>query len=259
MTGSVVSLTTYPVKGLSGQALDRVELEPGRGFPMDRAFGFARADSGFDPDNPKPLPKDRFLVLMVDAALASVATRFDPETRILEVNHGEEIETFDLAGADGCEAASRHFATLTGLDESDLPRFVVAEPHRFTDVSVVSPELMNAVSLINRTSVEAFAEAIGKPVDPMRFRGNIVFEGCPAFSELDRVGAEIWIGATRLEVMMRTKRCAATEVNPDTAERDLRVPNLLRRTYGHFDMGVYARVIEGGPIVPGDPVTLIEG
>ena len=54
MTTTITALTRYPIKGLSGQELKSVKLERGTGFPCDRQFGFARPNSGFDPDSPKP-------------------------------------------------------------------------------------------------------------------------------------------------------------------------------------------------------------
>lgn len=56
-------LNRFPVKGFSAEPLDAVDLKVGEGIPGDRLFGFARFDSGFDPDNPQPLPKGRFVAL----------------------------------------------------------------------------------------------------------------------------------------------------------------------------------------------------
>jgi hypothetical protein len=41
-------------------------------------------------------------------------------------------------------------------------------------------------------------------------------------------------------------------VNPQTAERDLKVPYLLRKHLGHMDMGVYVEVVEGGDLRAGE-------
>jgi uncharacterized protein YcbX len=114
--------------------------------------------------------------------------------------------------------------------------------------------MMNAISLINLDSVRDFEKRIGRAVDPMRFRANIYFDGWPPFRELDLVGKEISIGGVRLKVVMRTRRCAATEVNPQTARRDIAVPRMLMSTYDHPDMGVYAEVLGTGVIHPGDPI-----
>ena len=143
-----------------------------------------------------------------------------------------------------------------GFSTDERPTLYSAAPHRFTDVSVVSAEMMNAVSLINLDSVKAFSHAIGETVDEARFRGNIVFSGIEAFSELEWVGRIVTIGEVQLKIVRRTKRCAATQVSLQTGERDINVPKLLRQHYGHFDMGVYGEVISGGLIKPGDRVKL---
>jgi uncharacterized protein YcbX len=59
-------------------------------------------------------------------------------------------------------------------------------------------------------------------------------------------------------VKQLTGRCAATEVNPGTAQRDLKVPMLLRKHYGHIDMGFYVVVQSPGTLRIGDAVELVE-
>jgi uncharacterized protein YcbX len=117
--------------------------------------------------------------------------------------------------------------------------------------------MMNAISIINLDSVNEFSKSIGQFLDPARFRGNLQVSGLPAFAELDMVGHHLAIGEVRLEVLQRTSRCPATEVDPDTAERDVKTPKLLLKNYGHMDMGVYAQVVTGGVISKGDVVELI--
>ncbi len=256
MQGRVEKLFTYPVKGLSARSLESVDLETGQGFPGDRLFGFAKANSGFDPANPKPLPKTSFIVLAEHAKLAGLKTSYDASTSefVAHANDGGALR-FDLSAEDGKREAADFLTRLLDLSDAERPQFVEGSPHRFTDVSVVSETMMNAVSLINLDSVEAFGARIGETVDPLRFRGNIYFRGWPPFAELDLVDREIRLGQARLRVLLRTQRCAATEVNPTTSERDLRVPYLLRKHYGHFDMGIYAEVIASGAIGPGDAIS----
>ena len=55
-------------------------------------------------------------------------------------------------------------------------------------------------------------------------------------------------------MVKRIVRCAATEVDPDTAIRDLPIPRTLMDTYDHADCGIYAEVIEGGEIAAGDTI-----
>jgi uncharacterized protein YcbX len=79
----------------------------------------------------------------------------------------------------------------------------------------------------------------------------VVIDGLPPFAELDAVGSVLSFGDVSLRILSRTKRCAATEVNPITAERDLKIPYLLRKHLGHMDMGVYVEVTRGGALSVG--------
>jgi uncharacterized protein YcbX len=129
------------------------------------------------------------------------------------------------------------------------PVFSRAEPHRYTDVD------RRLISLINIDSVRDFAGRIGAPVDPLRFRANVYFEGWPPFSEMQlKEGTELSLGGVRVKMIARTARCGATEVNPQTARRDLEVPKMLIQQYGHADMGIYAEVVNPGAIALGDLV-----
>ncbi len=257
MTIAVQALIRYPVKGLSGQQLSSVKLEPNQGFPSDRRFGFARPDSGFNPDNPKPLKKTKFYMLARDASLALINAQYEDETGILSMSAPSIANRqFDITTNTGKHDASLFLKSYLSLPDDETPQLYEASPHRFTDVSVDSVEMMNAVSIINIDSVQAFSDTIGKEVDPGRFRGNIQLTGLPAFSELEMLGKHITIGAAQFKVVARTKRCPATQVNLNTAERDIKTPKLLLEHYGHMDMGIYAEVIAGGEIAPGDTITI---
>ena len=257
MQAHVTQLASYPIKGLSAVSHDSVSLTEGGGFPQDRMFGFAKSSSGFDPDNPEPLPKDCFLVLMQFEQLAGLQTQFDPESWVYTVRDGENTQRFHMKDAGDRQKACDMLTDYLSLRDDQRPSFQHAAPHRFTDVSVVSERMMHAVSLINVDSVAAFSDVTGHTISPARFRGNILVEGWPAFSELDLVGRALRIGEVTFEIVKRTQRCAATEVDPVTAERDLHVPYLLRKLYGHMDMGIYMETKSPGTIRTGDPLTLL--
>ena len=257
MTAKIDTLIRYPIKGLSGESLNTVQLAPGQGFPCDRQFGFARPNSGFDPNQPRPLPKTKFYMLARDASLVLLSTRFNEKTGVLSMLAPDSSGKFDITTEEGGKKASEFLQSYLALPQHELPQLFEAYPHRFTDVSVVSTAMMNAVSLINLDSVQAFSKATGLEVDPRRFRGNIYFSGLAPFSELEMVERQIAIGTVRLKIVSRTQRCPATEVDQITGERDINVPALLQQNYHHKDMGVYAEVLEGGIIAPGDTVEFL--
>jgi uncharacterized protein YcbX len=93
---------------------------------------------------------------------------------------------------------------------------------------------------------------MGEPVDPIRFRANVYFDGASAWSEHDWIGSDLTLGAARLRVISSINRCAATHVNPVTAKRDLDIVAALGRAFGHLNMGVYAEMLTGGEIAVDD-------
>ena len=56
--------------------------------------------------------------------------------------------------------------------------------------------------------------------------------------------------------MTGVQTCALpiSEVDPDTAIRDLPIPRALMDTYGHADCGIYGEVVAGGEIAIGDAI-----
>jgi uncharacterized protein YcbX len=255
---TISAIYHYPVKGLSPEPLRSVALAPGRCLPQDRRFAIALPATRFDPEHPEWLAKTHFAMLMRDETLAQLQTRLDTEHCELDVERdGRVLLRARLTEPEGRRQAGEFFtAFLDGAVEGPL-RIVEAPGHAFADARRKPNATTDQyVSLINRASIAALETAIGEPVDPLRFRANVYFAGAPAWSELDWIEREIAIGATRLRVIAAITRCAATQVNPTTAERDLDIVTALQRGFGHNLMGVYAEVIEGGEIVVGEEIKI---
>ncbi|XWN31352.1 MAG: MOSC domain-containing protein [Devosia sp.] len=257
-SATVAALHRYPVKGLSAEVLQSVTLTPGDAFPADRVLGFARHNSGFDPADPQPMQKQRFYVLMRDADLATMTTRYDEASDTLTLaSPGRPEVVAPLSAPAGETAALDAVMAHLSLPDDERPILARCGPHRFTDQSLSGPVLMRSISLINLQSVKALGDMIGMDVDPMRFRGNILIDGWPAMSELDMMEKTIAIGPARLKIIKPTRRCAATEVNLQTGERDVDMVGRLMATFGHAHMGVFATVLEGGEIKPGDDIEMV--
>jgi uncharacterized protein len=247
MTDAIIrSIYRYPVKGLSPEQMPSVLLAPGATLPADRAYAIENGPSGFDPAAPTYEPKIKFLMLMRDERLAALRTRYDDASRTLTVRHDGREVSGDLGTAEGRKTIEAFFADYCAEELRGPAKVLVSPGHSFSDVA------NKVVSIINLDSVAALEGVIGQPVDPLRFRGNLHVSGWPAWSELDQVGREITIGDARLKIVKRIRRCAATNVDPRTAARDLNIPKTLMQTYGHADCGIYAEVVSGGEIAAGD-------
>jgi uncharacterized protein YcbX len=258
MTGTIAALYRYPVKGLSPEPLDRVTLAPGDCLPQDRRFAIALPSTRFDPENPEWLAKTHFVMLMRDEALAHLHTRFDAATGELTIadEDGPALRA-RITDPEGARQAAEFVAEFLGDSVARPLRIVEAPGHTFADARRKPNAAFDKyVSLINRASLAALEEAVERPVDKLRFRANVYFDGAPAWQELDWIGSEIALGGARLRVVAPITRCAATEVNLETAERDLAVIASLQRGFGHNLMGIYAEVIEGGPAAVGDKLTV---
>ena len=90
----------------------------------------------------------------------------------------------------------------------------------------------------------------------MRFRGNLYFDGVPPWREVDFVGKTLNIGSAKLKILKMIDRCAATSVAPGAGVSDIDVVQILRRSFGHIDCGVYAQIDRGGRIARGDVAAL---
>ena len=253
-SGSVVAVYRYPVKGLSAEAMDRVVLTPGECLPHDRRFAIALDSTRFDPEQPEWLPKTHFIMLMRDEKLAQLRTRFDAESGVLAIDENDRVLLrAQITAAKGCELVAEFFTNFLGDATNGPLRVVEAPGHAFADARRKPNTTTDKyVSLINHASLAALEAVMGVPVDPIRFRANIYFDGPSAWSEHDWIDSEIAIGAARLRVISPITRCAATQVNPATAERDLDIVAALGRSFDHTNMGVYAEVVAGGEIAVGD-------
>jgi uncharacterized protein YcbX len=245
----VAALYRYPVKGLSSEKLASVALSAGATLPKDRAFALENGPSGFDPSAPTWQPKIKFLCLMRNAKIASLTTGYHDASDTFTISrNGAVLLAVKLAEADGRAAVENFFQEFMGDEARGKIRLIEAPGHSFSDVA------KKVVSIINLASVAALENSIARPVHPLRFRGNLYVSGWPAWHETALVGREIEIGALRLRVVKMIQRCAATEVDPQTAERDIDVPDALYRLTGDDDCGVYAEVLGEGTIAEGDPI-----
>lgn len=257
----VAGLWRHPVKGFTPEPLEAVPLKAGGWFPGDRMWAVENGPTGYDPEAPEHLPKTRFTVLMRQAAVARVRTRWDEATHTMAVSAADE-PGFTIRMDDAADRA--RFADWLAVrlgDEAKGPlKLIDAGPrHRFMD------SMRGKVSVLNLASVRDLEQMLGRPVDPLRFRANIWIEGWAPWVENEwgggaEGGVAFTIGpkngdAVTLRGDKPITRCAATEVDPVTGERDLPVVKALFDLYGHVLTGLYCSIETGGRISRGDLIT----
>lgn len=245
----IVALYRYPLKAFSPERLDRVKLAAGATLPFDRAYAIENGPGRFDPEAPRHLPKVTFLTLMRDERIATLDTAFDDATETLTIfRGGKQVARGQLSTRLGRQMIEQFLAAYLRAELRGPPRVVSAPGHSFSDVAA------KCLHIVNLASLRELERAVGRPVDPLRFRPNVIVDGLPPWAEFGWIGREFALGAARLEGLDKTQRCAATNVEPSTGHRDMAIPAVLERTWGHSNFGIYARVKTGGDIALGDRV-----
>lgn len=247
MAITIATIHRFPLKGLPGESLESTTLEPGEGLPHDRRFAMAHGSTLFDPENLQWLPKTNFLMLMKDEKLAQLRAKFEPEQGRLTIERGgKQVVCGTVTEPLGRTLINQFFASFMAGATRGAPKLVEAPGHRFFDI----PE--KTVSIINLASIRDLERVARQTIDPLRFRANIYVDGLEPWQEITWIDRKITLGQGELEIVSRINRCAATNVNPATAERDVNILRLLKGGFGHVDMGIYAKVISGGDVAVGD-------
>jgi uncharacterized protein len=249
-------LYRYPVKGLTAEALESAEVETNGCIPWDRAFALAQGDSGFDPAAPVWIQKNNFMCQARNAKIAALASVFEPRDGTLTIRtpDGSHVSAnaLSVVGREKItEFLTRYLGDEARATPEASPGFHYVPGHSFCD------QREKVVSLINMASLHDFEAKVDARRHRRRFRANVWFSGAPPWSERDWVGQHIQLGGAVLRVTKGIVRCPATEVNPETAERDADPVAELRHHYGHAELGIHAKVVEGGRFALGDSIEVL--
>jgi uncharacterized protein YcbX len=251
LPAKITGLYRYPVKGLTPEPLQQVALRIGETFPADRRYAIENGPSGFDAAAPAWLPKIYYLMLMRQERLAGLWSQFEDESHLLTIRRdGQTVAQGDLETEHGRAAIEAFFARDFADELKGPPKLLSGGGHSFSDLA------RKAVSIVNLDSVRTIEDVVGAAVHPLRFRANLYVRGWPAWHEFGLVGEKLAIGDARLKVFKTITRCAAVNVDPDTAARDLEIPSAITRHFGRNECGIYAEVIEDGLIRIGDTVAV---
>ena len=246
---TVAALYRYPVKGFTPEMRAAADLRVGEAFPCDRLFAVENGPSGFDPAAPAHVSKMRFAVLARSATVATVRTRYDEAAGALHAEApGREPFARDVRDEAGRRAFDAWLTPVLAADDAGPYRMIDGAGWRFLD------DPAGHVSVLNLASVRDLEQRLGRPVDPLRFRANIHVEGWAPWAENAMAGRALTLGGAGVEALRPITRCAAPDVDPVTAERDMAVTRDLHRLYGHLWCGLYVQVTRGGTVAVGDAV-----
>jgi uncharacterized protein YcbX len=251
---ATISLINYcPVKSVSFQTIDTCEIKKNIGIVGDRIFAFAK-DLDFDqaklfeksPDERKG-KWNKVLTLKNSPALNKYNFIFKDEKLTLTLRN-KEILTIDVNQLSDRQALSRKITEL----EDSLKQPIVLMNNRdlpFFDTSISNKvDFINSVSLLNIQSINDFQQKIDKKVEISRFRGNICIDGIEPWKEREWIGKIIKINNVSFKVEKNIPRCVAINLKPTTDDNSLNLLQSLKKTYDHFEMGLYLTALDDGEI-----------
>jgi uncharacterized protein len=135
-----------------------------------------------------------------------------------------------------------------------------AAESRGVDVEVRAGERYfdaGSVSLILDRWIEEVEQALGKSLDPLRWRPNFYVRSQATLKEEDLVGKRLALGSVVLAVRKSIGRCVTTTYDQVTGDRDPDVLEFVARERDNR-MGVYCDVERTGEVRRGDDVRIIE-
>lgn len=235
--GEVESLFRYPVKSMSGEALESAELG-WHGLEGDRRLALRRAgDHGGVPWLTASTLRE--LILFTPLTRESSATGNLPTH--IRTPEGEELPIF---GGDLAADVTRRYGQP--VEMIHLKRGI------FDDASI---------SVITRATVDEVCRLSAQSSDVRRFRPNILIRTPrpDAFQEDEWMGGVLSFGegadAAAISITHHDERCSVVNLDPDSARP---APEVLKAIVRERDnrVGLYATVTRSGPLAVGQPVFL---
>ena len=261
MSAEITSINYCPVKSVSFQSVQNCKIKKNIGIIGDRIFAFA---TGLDQDQAKLFEKspderkgkwNKILTLKNSPALNKYNFEFKDEKLTFTIKD-KEILTIDINQSNEREALSNKISEL----ESSLKQPITLmknDAFPFFDTSISKKvDFVNSVSLLNFQSINDFEKKVGKKIETSIFRGNICIDGLEPWKEREWIGKTIKINNVSFKVEKNIPRCVAINLKPQTDDNSFNLLQSLKKTYNHFEMGIYLTALDDGKINIEDTINI---
>ena len=253
MSATISSINYCPVKSVSFQTIKKCQIKKNIGIIGDRIFAFAK---DLDLDQAKLFEKspderkgkwNKVLTLKNSPALNKYNFVLKDEKLTLTLKD-QEILTININQLSEREALSSKIIEL----ENSLKQPIVLMKNNespFFDTSISKKvDFVNSVSLLNIQSINDFQQKIDKKIETSIFRGNICIDGIEPWKEREWIGKIIKINGVSFKVEKNIPRCVAINLRPQSDDNSFNLLQLLKKTYNHFEMGIYLTALDDGEI-----------
>ena len=255
MNCRISSIHYCPVKSISFQNINSCEIKKNLGIDNDRIFAFSR---NVDLEKAKLIEKDakerklnNFLTLKNSPVLNKYNFIYENSKLTLTSNNKDIISI----SADNPNERLLLANKLMELENSLTQPISLLKnkDYPFYDTSH-SNKVFNSMSLINLNSIKDFEKKINEKIQIQRFRANFYVDGIEAWEERNWLGKIIRINNIAFKVEKNIPRCVAINLKPKTDDNSLNLLQSLKKTYNHFDMGIYLVALDDGKIQIGNKI-----
>jgi len=231
----IENLFFCPVKSISFTEVKNFKIIENQGIENDRIFAFVQNQDQNKIEllinNPGTRKLNNFVTLKNNPELNKYNFVFINNKLILRENK-KEILSINPYSTEQQIIISKKIRNL--IHKENKIDFVIDKKNPFFDTM---PN--NSISLININSINHFENKIFTKIEFERFRGNIYVNNLNPWEERSWVGKTIKINNINFFVTSEIPRCSATNLKPHTDNQTLNLPNMLKKTYNHINMGVY--------------------
>lgn len=259
----VTKLYRYPVKSLTPEVCESIEITDDGRVVGDRVLAFRFNDAG-PTDDLSWKRKSWFASLQHAPRLARITSDYDSIAMVLTI-HMPDSDVVVSGKIDNPEDRLRIEQAVTQyalqMDGTPFVRNARHQPLRLVGDGIngrFHDTAAGRTTLHSRCSTIELAKALGiESIDDVRFRSNIVIEDVKPWQEFDWRGKRLLIGNVEFKVLKSVVRCLATHANPRSGERDLDVMKTLTRIIGQEEPQFAVSIVpvnKGGHIKLGDMV-----
>ena len=261
MSATISSINYCPVKSVSFQTIENCEIKKNIGIIGDRVFAFAKdldleQVKLFEKSPEERKGKWNKVLTLKNSPVLNKYNFVLKDKKLTFTLKDHEILTININELSEREALSTKIIEL----ENSLKQPIVLMKNNkspFFDTSISNKvDFVNSVSLLNIQSINDFQKKIEKEIEPSIFRGNICVDGIEPWKEREWIGKIIKINNVFSKKEKNIPRCVAINLKPQTDDNSFNLLQSLKKTYNHFEMGIYLTALDDGNISIGNTIDI---
>ena len=259
MSASISSINYCPVKSISFQSVQNCKIKKNIGIIGDRIFAFAKGSNLdqaklFEKNPAERKGKWNKVLTLKNSPVLNKYNFVLKDKKLTLTLKDKEILTIDTNQLSEREKLSNKILELEGSLKQPIV-LMKNDDFPFFDTSISKKvDFVNSVSLLNIQSINDFEKKIDTKIETSIFRGNICIDGIEPWKEQEWIGKIIKINGVSFKVKKKIPRCVAINLKPQSDDNSFNLLQSLKKTYNHFDMGIYLTALEDGKIEVGSKI-----